>query len=90
MIDKYEDYVVLLCTVPGVDRSSAITILSEIGVEMTQFGSSKCLRCWVGLTPSNNESAGRKKSVRISRTGVYPKPALVQVAHTAVKDKPFP
>jgi len=37
------------------------------------------------LTPGNNESAGKKKSVRITRAGVYLKPALVQVAHAAVK-----
>ena len=90
MIDKYEGYIVLLRTIPGVDRSSAITILSEIGVDMTQFGSSKRLCCWAGLTPGNNESAGKKKSVRISRAGVYLKPALVQVAHAAVKDKLSP
>lgn len=54
---------------------------------MSQFGSSKHLCCWAGLTPGNNESAGKKKSVRISHAGVYLKPALVQVAHAAVKDK---
>ena len=68
-------HIALLCTIPGIDRSSAITILSEIGVDMAQFGSSKCLCCWAGLTPGNNESAGKKKSVRISRAGVYLKPA---------------
>ena len=90
MVDKYEGYIVLLCTIPGVARSSAITILSEIGVDMAQFGSSKRLCCWAGLTPGNNESAGKKKSVRISRAGVYLKPALVQIAHAAVKDKSSP
>ena len=57
---------------------------------MTKFGSPKRLCCWAGLTPGNNESAGKKKSVRISRAGVYLKPALVQVAHAAVKDKSSP
>ena len=90
MVDKYEGYIALLCTIPGVERSSAITILSEIGVDMAQFGSSKRLCCWAGLTPGNNESAGKKKSVRISRAGVYLKPALVQAAHAAVKDKHSP
>ncbi len=57
---------------------------------MTQFASSKRLCCWAGLTPGNNESAGKKKSVHISRAGVCFKPALVQVAHAAVKDKKHP
>lgn len=52
--------------------------------------SSKRLCCWAGLTPGNNESAGKKKSVRITRAGVYLKPALVQIAHAAVKSKDNP
>ena len=34
LIKPYEDYVNLLCTIPGVDRNSAIIILSEIGIDM--------------------------------------------------------
>ncbi len=90
MVAKYEGEITLLCTIPGIDRNSAITILSEIGTDMRQFSSSKRLCCWAGLTPGNNESAGKKKSVRISRSGVYLKPALVRVAHAAVKDKNNP
>lgn len=90
MVTKYDGAINLLCTIPGIDRNSAITIISEIGTDMNQFGSSKRLCCWAGLTPGNNESAGKKKSVRISRAGVYLKPALVQVAHAAVKDKMHP
>ena len=85
MVEKHESLISLLRTIPGVDRNSAITIISEIGDDMSQFGSSKRLCCWAGLTPGNNESAGKKKSVRITRAGVYLKPALVQAAHAAVK-----
>ena len=42
---------------------------------------------WAGLAPGRNESAGKKKSVKISKAGIYLKPCLVQVAHAAVKDK---
>jgi len=86
----YESAITLLCSIPGIDRNSAISIISEIGTDMSQFSSSKRLCCWAGLTPGNNESAGKKKSVRITRAGVYLKPMLVQVAHAAVKDKKNP
>lgn len=86
----YESAIGLLCTIPGVKCHSAITILSEIGTDMSQFSSSKRLCCWAGLTPGNNESAGKKKSVRVTRAGVYLKPALVEVAYAAVKDKERP
>ncbi len=57
---------------------------------MSQFASFKRLCCWAGLTPGNNESAGKKKSVCITRAGVYLQPALVKVAHAAVKsDKSY-
>ena len=82
---QYEETISLLCTIPGIDRRLAITIISEIGTDMKEFGSSKRLCRWAGLTPGNNESAGKKKSVRISRAGVYLKPALVEAAHAAVK-----
>ena len=86
----YENAVGLLCTIPGVKYDSAITIISEIGIDMSQFCSSKRLCCWAGLTPGSNESAGKKKSVRITRAGVYLKPALVQCAHAAVKSDNSP
>ncbi|MGO5478523.1 transposase, partial [Catenibacterium mitsuokai] len=42
---------------------------------------------WAGLAPANNESANKKKSVRISKAGQYLKPLLVQCALGAIKDK---
>ncbi len=85
LVTDYEQIISLLCTIPGVERCTAITLISEIGTNMTEFGSSKRLCRWAGLTPGNNESAGKKKSVKITRAGVYLKPALVQAAHAAVK-----
>jgi len=75
----------LLCTIPGMKHDSAVTIISEIGTDMSQFNSSRRLCSWAGLTPGNNQTAGKKKSVKITRAGVYIKPMLVQVAHAAVK-----
>ena len=86
----FENAVQFLCTIPGVKRDSAITIISEIGTDMSQFSGSKRLCCWAGLTPDSNESAGKKKSVWITRAGVYLKPALVQCAHAAVKSDKSP
>ena len=51
LVTPYENVITLLCTNPGIDRHSAITILSGIGTDMKQFNSSKRLCCWAGLTP---------------------------------------
>ena len=59
-----------ILSVPSINNIfTAIGILSEIGADMNVFPSAKHLCSWAGLTPANNESAGKKKSVRISRAG---------------------
>ena len=60
------------------------------GFSDSLWGGAKRLCCWAGLPPGSNESAGKKKSVRITRAGVYLKPALVQCAHAAVKSDKSP
>jgi len=70
---------------PGISQLSAALILSEIGVDMSVFESAKHLNSWAGLAPANNESAGKKKSVRISKAGQFLKPLLVQCALAAVR-----
>lgn len=80
-------YVSHLSTIPGVSHLSAALILAETGLDMGVFESSGHLTSWAGLTPANNESAGKKKSVRISKAGQFIKPLLVQCALAATMDK---
>lgn len=87
LVAGYENYISLLCTIPGINRKSAIIILSEIGIDMSHWTTHRKLAAWAGLAPGCNQSAGKKKSVKITKAGVYIKPCLVQVAHAAVKDK---
>ena len=81
----------ILQTAPGISSDfTAIGIISEIGTNMEAFPSAKHLCSWAGLTPTNNESAGKKKSVRVSKAGCYIKPLLVQCANAVVKSKKHP
>jgi len=52
----------LLQTIPGIDEISAAMLLTEIGVDMSRFGSSGKLSSWAGMCPGNNESAGKKRA----------------------------
>ena len=88
--EKYLPQLNLILTVPGIKSFSAIGIISEIGVDMSVFPTSKHLCSWAGLTPQNNESAGKKKTTRISRAGAYIKPLLVQGALCAIRAKRNP
>ena len=87
----YLEEINLILTVPSFKSIfSAIAVVSEIGSNMDVFPTAKHLCSWAGLTPTNNESAGKKKSVRISRAGCYIKPLLVQCATAVVKSEKHP
>ena len=88
--EKYTSQLSLVISVPGIQTFSAISVIAEIGVDMSAFPSSKHLCSWAGLTPQNNESAGKKKTTRISRAGAYIKLLLVQCALCAIRVKRNP
>lgn len=82
---NYREEVALLCAIPGVSRISAICVIAEIGVDMSQFGSSARLAGWAGLRPRNDESAGKYKSTAITKGDKHLKAMLVQCAWGAVR-----
>ena len=88
--DKFRTQVELVSTVPGIQFFSAVSVISEIGVDMSVFPTAKHLCSWAGLVPQNNESAGKKKTTRISRSGAYLKPLLVQCALTVCNSSKHP
>jgi transposase len=61
--DYHKEYE-LLQTIPGVKEQGAASILAEIGADMDIFPSDGHLSTWAGMSPGNNESAGKKKAER--------------------------
>ena len=51
----------LLATIPGVGKEGAEYLLAEIGNDMEAFPDEQHLASWAGMSPGNNESAGKKK-----------------------------
>ena len=91
LASPYQQEIDIILSAPSFKNIfSAILIISEIGVNMDAFPSAKHLCSWAGLTPTNNESAGKKKSVRVSKAGCYIKPLLVQCANSVVKSEKHP
>ena len=84
--EPFSDYLALIRTVPGLDKNqmTAITILSEIGSDMSVFPTAKHIVSWAGCCPRNDRSAKHVKSTRISQAGSNLKPLLVQVANALV------
>lgn len=77
----------LLCTIPGVDRLSAHQILSEIGTDMSRWGSDKRLAEWATVCPGNNESAGKRRSGRTRKGNRYLKRTLVECANATERSR---
>jgi Transposase IS116/IS110/IS902 family len=69
-----------LCTLPGVDLTTATTILAEIGTDMRRFAGARHLASWAGLCPGNAESAGQRFSGRTRKGNRYLRRMLVQNA----------
>lgn len=92
LADRYSLVLDLLHTVPGFSANpmTAISIIAEIGADMSVFPSAKHLCSWAGCCPRNDQSGGKVKSTRISRAGSYIKPLLVQVANALVRSKKHP
>ena len=77
----------LLVSIPGVSYLSAITILSEIGQNMSRFPTAGHLIAWAGLCPGQNESAGKRKHSRLRKGAPWLKTMLVQCAWAAKRKK---
>ena len=61
-IEAYQLEIDLLDTIPGVGKESAISIISEIGVDMSRFPNETHLSSWAGMSPGNCETGGKKKT----------------------------
>ncbi|MFQ9619919.1 MAG: transposase [Waltera sp.] len=59
-IKPYYEFVEFVSTMPGMTELSSTIVLAETGVDMDIFDDAKHLCSWCGLSPANNESAGKK------------------------------
>lgn len=69
---------------------TAISVLSEIGGDMSVFPTAKNLCSWAGCCQRNDRSGGKVKSRRISRAGSFLNPLLVQVANALIRSSKHP
>ena len=63
--EEEENAVELIKDIPGISDTSAQTIVSIIGTDMSRFPTSGALCSWGGLCPGNHESAGKPKNEEV-------------------------
>jgi transposase len=87
VIAPFSEQVELLDTIPGVDRRTAEVLIAEIGIDMSRFPTAGHLASWAGMCPSNDESAGKRRSGKTTKGSEWLRSALTEAAHAAVRTK---
>jgi transposase len=83
----FRSLIILLCSVAGINVLAALSILAEIGCDMSRFPTAGHLIAWAGMCPGQNESAGKRKSARLRKGAPWLKTILVQCAWAATRKK---
>ena len=62
-LNPYRQDIELLDSIPGVSQTAAAIFIAELGTDMSVFPTDKHVSSWAGVSPGNNESAGKKKEL---------------------------
>lgn len=87
LIEPFRAQVVLLDTIPGIDRRCAQALVAEIGVDMARFGDASRLASWAGVCPGQHESAGRQKTGKTRKGPKWLQVHLNEAAKAAARSK---
>lgn len=83
----FEEAIQRIDEIPGLGRRTVEQVLAEIGLDMRRFPSAEHLASWARVCPSNNESAGKRKSGRTGHANPWLRSALVEAAWAASRSK---
>jgi len=88
IVQSFSSQLDILQSIPGIDRVSAMEIVAEISAAPQEhFSSPEKLNSRAGLSPRNDESAGKVKSRKTMHGNKYIKAILCQVAWAAVRSR---
>jgi transposase len=81
----FEPVLAALDTIPGVNRTGAISIVAETGADMRHFPTAGHLCSWAAMCPGQNESAGKRHSGKTRKGNRYLRSALIQSGLSATR-----
>ena len=86
-LSPYQQEIELLNSIPGVNQTSSAIMIAEFGTDMSVFPTDNHLSSWAGVSPGNNESAGKKKRTGTTSGNKALKSVLCECAWAASKTK---
>jgi transposase len=75
-----------LDSIPGVAQRTTEVFIAEAGVDMRQFPTAQHFASWVGFSPGQNESAGKRKSARTRPGNRWLRTAFIEAASLAARN----
>lgn len=76
-----------LTKIPGIEASSDLKLISEIGLDLSRWKSGKQFASWLGLCPGNKVSGGKRLGSKTKRTANYAASTLRMAASTLYKSQ---
>ena len=86
-LEPFRELIPVLTSIPGIGELAARVLLAEIGTDMSRFPTVGHLISWAGLCPGNDESAGKRRSIRMRKGAPWLKTTLIQCAWAATCKK---
>jgi transposase len=86
-VEPYDEWLRLLCTIPGIQRTAAIEVFGEVGPNLASFPKAESFAAWAGTAPGMSKTAGKNKSGRRRRGNPYLSSILVECALAATRKK---
>lgn len=86
-LGTFRDAIGRVITIPGISETTAWTIVSEIGTDMSRFPTPEHLVSWACLCPRNDTSAGKHRSTRVRQGCRWLKEGLIQAAWSVARMK---
>lgn len=83
----FEQQLKRLDTIDGIDRVGAQSLLAELGPDMASFPDADHLSSWAGMSPGNDESAGKRRSGKTTKGNKWLRRTLTQAAWAATRHK---
>lgn len=76
-----------LTRIDGIDVTTAQTIITECGIDMSQFPTEKHFASWLGLCPNNRVTGGKVKRTKTKKVSNRAAQALRLAAHSLHSSK---